>query len=172
MAISVLTPIYKDENSTESNNRIEELISNYELENEGINERLADLTINSAERRAKTDEEISPIEHAQIAVLRERQNALEDFIADLKSIIYSGYTETPLDKCTSQKHNRTYRKKEELPLFLGKYVKPLILEKEMVTQYEIADELQVPTSTLSYWVNKAYNMDWKPYVANVLNGIF
>lgn len=166
----MITPIYRDEQSSDLNKRLEEVLSNLETENEAINERLADLTIDPTERKVKPDAEITPIEQSEIAILREHQMVLERVIDDLKGVLYSGYTETPVNM-PSHQHQKRYMKKSEVPLYLGKNVKPFILDG-VLNQQEIADKLGVPSSTLSYWVQKAYKMDWKDYVDTIIRGIF
>ena len=166
--VSVLTPIYRDEDATELNNKVEKLIDKYQTENEAINECFMALALNHEEGREKTFNEMSktPEQCHMMVTYSGEQNLISEFISDLKNVIYTGYDETPL---TEEKEHRMNKK--EISEWLGTYVKPFIL-KGLTKQNAIGVELNVPGNTISNRVKVVYEMSWKEYVNNIKEGIY
>lgn len=168
--VSIINPIYRDENATELNKRVEDLLHRCQIEHEAINDCFMDLALDNDERREKTFNEISknPEQCHLMITYMAKLNGLSYVISELKNIIYSGYTETPLNEEKESRMN-----KKEMSVWLGDNVKPLIL-KRVKRQNAIALELDVPANTICYRIKAVHgeNMSWGNYVEYVLGGTF
>ena len=169
--MKIITPIYRDEKATEQNELLEQFLSELQMEHEALIDAAMDLSLNNKERREKTFSELmeTPNEFHEVINLRTEANKLNEKIMKLKEILYSGYEETPVNPVN--KNRREYTKREEIPKELGKKVKPLIFEG-ITNQYELAAKTGIPSSTLSYWVQKAYGVNWREYVELVKQRIY
>ena len=171
--ITTIRPIYRHKNSTELNKQLENLLHNLEIEKEGIIGYLMDLTLNQKERREKTvSEGLTDLpEMVEAFCLQDKEKTLSSIIEALEGILYSGQEETPITVHSQLKPPRTYKKATDIPKWLALNVRPIILEGE-TRQDRIAEMTGVPSSTLSYWVQKAYDEQWREYIKDVQKGIF
>ena len=166
----IVTRNYRDEKAVELNKAIEKLIEKLELGLELTNDEMINRTIDPNTQKPMTYWEVVDISqnHQKLMRLDVEKGFLEEMISELRDIIYSNYeVVTP----RSEKTNGDYMNDSESRRWLGTFVKPLILEDE-TKQITIADKFGINASTLSRRVKRAYDVDWKEYVAYVKQGIF
>lgn len=172
--MKVITPIYRDEKATELNELLEQFLDNLRMESESLADVRMDLSLNNHERREKTFSELmeNPIEFHELINIINEEAKLNEKIMIMEEIIYCAYEEHLVnDESPINNERRKYIKREDIPLALGENVKPYILKEDNPTQYGLSEETGIPSSTLSYWVHKAYGIDWKEYVDLVKKGI-
>lgn len=169
--INVITPVLRDEKS-KLNELLEQLIKDWESENEAVLDIINDMTLDHSERRDKSFWEVvaNPENYQELVTLQARNITLESNIADLKRVIYSDYEETPI-KMGVSKERAPHMNKEASMEWIGSKVKPRIIAGVTKKQI-IADELCVDESTITVRLQRVFGKDmlWKTYVEKVLQG--
>ena len=166
---------YRDEKAVELNKAIEKLIEKLELGLELTNDEMINRTIDPNTQKPMSYWEVVDISqnHQKLMRLDVEKGFLEEMVSELRDIVYSDY-ETRAVTLKSEntiKKPRDYMSDGELLRWLGTFVKPLILEGE-TKQVTLAERFGIDASTLSRRVSRAYDVDWREYVAYVKQGIF
>ena len=168
--ITIERGILRDENATEVNELVKEVIDKLELESEAINERIMDLSLDNTEYREKTFAELmeNPEELYEMAELLSKRQSLDLISKNLRNAIYKDYEKIPVE---FKKPAPKQLNQRDCLLWLATQVKPLILDGEN-NQRTIAKKLSTPQSTLSKRVTRAYEVSWEEYVEFVIQGIY